>query len=148
MLSQKLLTSAPHKSIIMEDEKVQKMARMLEKGGKMLAAHCECSAPLFKYRNEIICAACGRQYEKKGEEYISKAPVVEPKPAESASASASAPAPIPELPAVQNIELAITEKLNQVASDLKGETDLHRIQEQLQCIELGLKILQHLRKSQ
>ncbi|MEM2933351.1 MAG: Sjogren's syndrome/scleroderma autoantigen 1 family protein [Methanocellales archaeon] len=118
----------------MEEEKIQKLARMLEKGGKMLAAHCACNAPLFKYHNEIICAACGRQYEKKGDEYILKTPAVE----------ATAPAVKGDM---SSVELAIIEKLNQIASDLKNERDPRRIQEQFQCIELGVKILQSLRKT-
>lgn len=98
----------------------------------MLAVHCACSAPLFKYHDEIICAACGKQYEKKGEEYILKAAVVEPAAVKGD---------------VRSVELAIIEKLNQIASDLKNERDLRRIQEQFQCIELGVKILQNLRKT-
>ncbi len=123
----------------MDDDKIQKMARMLEKGGKMLAAHCECGAPLFKYHSEIVCAACGKQYEKKGEEYILKEAVVEPK-----IAQAAAPAETPQ--AARNIELAVIEKLNSIASDLKSETDLHRIHQQLECIEIGVKILKDLKK--
>jgi UPF0148 protein len=122
----------------MEDEKIQKLARMLEKGGKMLAAHCECNAPLFKYHNEIICAACGRQYEKKGEEYILKTAVVE---------SESKAIPVAAAGDMRSIELAVIEKLNQIAGDLKLERDPRRIQEQFQCIELGIKILQNLRKT-
>ena len=41
------------------DAKVRKISRLLEKGGTMLAKHCEvCGAPLFRYRGEVICPVC------------------------------------------------------------------------------------------
>ena len=41
------------------DENVKKIARFLENGGTMLASHCEnCSAPLFRFKGEVICPVC------------------------------------------------------------------------------------------
>lgn len=42
-----------------DDESINKISRMLEIGGTMLAQHCaECGAPLFRYKGNVICPVC------------------------------------------------------------------------------------------
>lgn len=41
-----------------EDKKLEKIGKYLELGGTMLAKHCECGAPLFRYHGDVICPVC------------------------------------------------------------------------------------------
>jgi UPF0148 protein len=41
-----------------EDIKLEKISKFLEQGGTMLAQHCECGAPLFRFKGEVICPIC------------------------------------------------------------------------------------------
>ena len=41
-----------------EDVKLDKIGKLLELGGTMLANHCECGAPLFRYHGNVICPIC------------------------------------------------------------------------------------------
>lgn len=37
---------------------LDRITRLLEKGGTMLATHHECGAPLFRYRGAVVCPVC------------------------------------------------------------------------------------------
>jgi UPF0148 protein len=41
-----------------EDEMLQKITRLLERGGTMLASHHDCGAPLFRCQGEVVCPIC------------------------------------------------------------------------------------------
>ena len=41
-----------------EDIKLDKIGKLLELGGTMLANHCECGAPMFRYHGNVICPIC------------------------------------------------------------------------------------------
>jgi len=41
-----------------EDVKLEKIGKYLELGGTMLAQHCECGAPLFRYHGNVVCPVC------------------------------------------------------------------------------------------
>jgi len=41
-----------------EDIKLDKIGKLLELGGTMLANHCECGAPLFRYHGNVVCPIC------------------------------------------------------------------------------------------
>jgi UPF0148 protein len=41
-----------------EEEKLNRITRLLEQGCTMLAAHHDCGAPLFRCKGEIICPIC------------------------------------------------------------------------------------------
>ncbi|MDF1557639.1 MAG: Sjogren's syndrome/scleroderma autoantigen 1 family protein [ANME-2 cluster archaeon] len=41
-----------------EDAKLDKIGKLLELGGTMLAQHCECGAPLFRYHGNVVCPIC------------------------------------------------------------------------------------------
>ncbi len=109
----------------MRDEDVSKMARMLLAGGKMLSLHCaKCKSPLFEYEGRITCPICG---EQTGE--------AKPKPTEAEAVVAPA-----------DIESALTEKLNQLVDEFRGEKDRHAISELLELIKSILDVLEKLRK--
>ncbi len=46
------------------DDKIQKITKLLEKGGTMLATHHECGAPMFRYQGKIVCPVCDFQEKK------------------------------------------------------------------------------------
>ena len=46
------------------DDNIQKITKLLEKGGTMLATHHECGAPMFRYQGKIICPVCDSQEKK------------------------------------------------------------------------------------
>ena len=120
-----------------ENKKLQKITRLLEKGGTMLASHHECGAPLFRYQGKVLCPVCdfeGKK-EEKGPEIAEKAveceeirreviPVREPQPAE-----------------LSQIATLTQGKIHSIAQSLENETDLQRVKEKLECIELGLRVL-------
>lgn len=41
-----------------EDEVLNKITRLLEKGCTMLATHHDCGAPLFRCQGEVVCPVC------------------------------------------------------------------------------------------
>ena len=50
----------------MEEKDLQKVTKMLEHGGTMLAKHCDqCGAPLFKYQGKVVCAVCDAKQEQR-----------------------------------------------------------------------------------
>ncbi len=124
-----------------EKLKMQRITRLLEKGGTMLATSHECGAPMFRYQGKVLCPVCdtGTGEEKKT--------AVEP------DASAMPPRirkeSVPEIPSrIQgdNAQIApmIKKKTQEIAGSLDNETDLHRTKEKLECIELGIRILKML----
>ncbi len=120
-----------------ENKKLQKITRLLEKGGTMLSSHHECGAPLFRYQGKVLCPVCDFEEKKaeKGPEKAEKAvereeirreviPVREPQPAE-----------------LSQIATLTQSKIHSIAQSLENETDLQRVKEKLECIELGLRVL-------
>lgn len=116
-----------------EDDKIQKITRLLEKGGTMLATHHECGAPLFRFQGKAVCPVCNFQ-EK--EEKKRKEP--EPKPATPTKPEAIK---VQQTVDSQTISRIVTSKTNDIASGLEAETDLQRIKDKMDCIERGIRIL-------
>jgi len=54
------------------DDKIQKITKLLEKGGTMLATHHECGAPMFRYQGKVVCPVCDFQEKKQIIEETSK----------------------------------------------------------------------------
>ncbi len=147
-----------------ENRKLQMITRLLEKGGTMLASHHECGAPLFRYQGKVLCPVCDFQEQKEMQEM--KKPAIrepeeqkirsekEPKNAEK-NAGRTIEKTIERegirreiIPVMESqpAELAQVAALTQskiygIAESLENETDLQRIKEKLECIELGIKIL-------
>jgi len=122
-------------SNIDENSKMQKITRLLEKGGTMLAASHECGAPMFRYKGKVMCPVCDTGTEegkKAGGEPAASAPRVKKES-------------VPETPSRMGDNAQIAEmtrkKIQEIAGSLENETDLHRIKEKMECVELGIRIL-------
>ncbi len=122
----------------LDDEELQQISKMLERGGKMLAAHCEqCQSPLFKYEGKTTCPVCEYRAVQKSSQ---PTPQASEAPADQAT-SAAAPETGQKVP----FDQLIMETVSNVALKMSTETDLARIQLQLECIERGLRVLQQIR---
>ncbi|MDP3104405.1 MAG: Sjogren's syndrome/scleroderma autoantigen 1 family protein [Candidatus Methanoperedens sp.] len=121
-----------------EKLKMQRITRLLEKGGTMLATSHGCGAPMFRFQGKVLCPVCdtGTGEEKK----ISVEPDASAMPPRARKESA------PEIPSrIQGdsgqISVMTKKKIQEIAGSLENETDLHRTKEKLECIELGIRIL-------
>ncbi|MBU3966113.1 MAG: hypothetical protein KKG76_01885 [Euryarchaeota archaeon] len=123
-------------SNIDENLKMQKITRLLEKGGTMLASSHECGAPMFRFQGKVMCPVCESGEEKKaaGEPSASVMPsrVQKESIQDSPSRIRGGDAQIAEM---------TRKKIQEIAGSLENETDLHRIKEKMECIELGIRIL-------
>ena len=123
-------------SKIDENLKMQKITKLLEKGGTMLAQSHDCGAPMFRFQGKVLCPVCdpGMEEEKKvaGEQEALKRRLQKE----------SVPETSTRIQGDHGQIAAMTKKKIQViAEGLENETDLHRIKEKLECIELGMRIL-------
>ncbi len=123
-------------SNIDENLKMQKITRLLEKGGTMLASSHECGAPMFRFQGKVMCPVCGTGDEQKagGEPDAFRKQVRPQKEV------------IPEISSRlqgDNGQIAgsIRKMVRDITGSLENETDLHRIREKLECIETGIRIL-------
>lgn len=138
-----------------KDNKIEKISKLLEQGGTMLAQHCKCGAPLFRYHGNVICPICDshlnksknsnenmdkKKIQKNLKNEIEKKNSILNRPFDQFSAFRSSPASMtPE--AQEFISNAIINKITQLCSDLDRETDLNRIKKQLETIGSGIKVL-------
>jgi len=124
------------------DDKIQRITRLLEKGGTMLATHHECGAPMFRYQGKVVCPVCDFQEQKPGKEQEirkTEEQQIGQRPQIREPARTTGPVSQPADPyAISNI---ITNKIRNIATSLETETDLGRAMEKMECIEQGLKIL-------
>jgi UPF0148 protein len=142
----------------MEDKDVQKVTKMLERGGTMLAKHCECGAPLFKYQGKVICAVCDAKKQEHAEEQSRLAVPVETRPALSSQAVEPVKStPVMELPERRMsvvigseelneaaVEAAVIAKINDITARLASETYPNKIQMYLDILERSLRVLKEL----
>ncbi len=154
-----------------EDIKLDKIGKLLELGGTMLANHCECGAPLFRYHGNVICPICDsnskeaiESQEKK--EKSSRKPVenppqssdqvtqagqveqVEKKVQKNIPYGTTQPAGTPSNISPETYEFisnTIINKIVQLCLDLQRETDQGKIKQQMEAIESGTKALKNLR---
>ena len=127
------------------DDKIQRITRLLEKGGTMLATHHECGAPMFRYQGKVVCPVCDFQEQKPGKEQEkTEEQGQRTQIREKATTGTVSPKPPTADPyAISNI---ITNKIRNIATSLETETDLGRVREKMECIEQGLKILKLLQE--
>ncbi len=118
------------------NDKLQRITRLLEIGGTMLASHHECGAPMFRYQGKVVCPVC--DFQEKPE------PAKESKRALETQKTAKTQKPEPE--DLQSIKSIIQTKIHDIAAGLEDETDLHRMKDKLDCIEQGIKILKLLQE--
>jgi len=109
------------------DENIQKITKLLEKGGTMLANHHECGAPMFRYQGKIVCPVC--DFKDKSE-----------LKAEQRTRQSSENKPLSDID-METIKQIILKKTSEIAGNLDNETDLSRVKEELVCIEQGIKVL-------
>ena len=142
----------------MEDRDLDKVTRMLERGGTMLAKHCECGAPLFKYQGKVVCPVCDAKKQEHAEEQSRLAVPVETRPA----VSSQAVEPVKSTPVVQMpergmsvvvggeelneaaVEAAVIAKINDITARLASETYPNKIQMYLDILERSLRVLKEL----
>jgi len=124
-------------SNIDENLKMQKITRLLEKGGTMLASSHECGAPMFRFQGKVMCPVCdsGQDEQKAGVQ-----PDAFKKKVQLQKEN------VPEISRQVNedysqIAVSIRKQVQGITENLENETDLHRIKEKLECIELGIRIL-------
>lgn len=123
-------------SKIDENVKIQKITKLLEKGGTMLAQSHHCGSPMFRFQGKVLCPVCdtGMGEEKKaaGEPEAPGRPPHEENVIGDRSRIEDANA---------QIASRIKNKIRMIAEDLENEMDHQRIREKLECIELGIRIL-------
>lgn len=122
-----------------EDDKIQKITKLLETGGTMLASHHECGAPMFRYQGKVVCPVCDFQEKPEVKEKKETAFGQEP-PGAIRQPSVQKPQ-IAQTGDYQTISRIITNKIHDIAASLEAETDLERVKNKMECIELGIKIL-------
>jgi UPF0148 protein len=144
----------------MEDKDLQKVTKMLERGGTMLAKHCECGSPLFKYQGKVVCPVCDarKQEHAQTQEQARLAVPVETRPAVSPQAMEPVKStPIMEMPERRMsvvmgsedldeaaVEAAVIAKINYITARLATETYPNKIQMYLDILERSLRVLKEL----
>ncbi|MGZ7194143.1 MAG: Sjogren's syndrome/scleroderma autoantigen 1 family protein [Halobacteriota archaeon] len=122
----------------LDDRELEQISKMLERGGKMLADHCEtCYSPLFKFEGKVTCPVCSYRATQTPVTETEHAAVVETQPLQAAQS--------PRARQSLLLDEAIAEFVSNLAVKMSTETDLARIQVQLECIERGLRIIQLVR---
>jgi UPF0148 protein len=145
---------------IIEDNDLGKVTKMLERGGTMLAKHCECGAPLFKYQGKVVCPVCDakKQEHAQTQDQTRLAVPVETKPAVSPQAMEPVKStPIMEMPERRMsvvigkeelddaaVEAAVIAKINDITARLATETYPNKIQMYLDILERSLRVLKEL----
>ena len=139
-----------------ENLKMQKITKLLEKGGTMLAQSHDCGAPMFRFQGKVLCPVCeqGTEEEKKvaGEQERLKRSLQKESVPEATSRLLDSSKIfetsrildskiIDYCPDDGQIAAMTKKKIQMISEGLENETDLHRIKEKLECIELGIKIL-------
>ena len=122
----------------LDDQELEQISKMLERGGKMLADHCEtCYSPLFKFEGKVTCPVCSYR--------ATQTPVTETEHAGVVETQSPQAAQSPRARQSLLLDEAIAEFVSNLAVKMSTETDLARIQVQLECIERGLRIIQLVR---
>ncbi len=124
------------------NDKLQRITKLLEIGGTMLANHHECGAPMFRYQGKIVCPVCDFQEKPEPAREAKRAPEAQ----KSAKTQKPELEPETEPGDLQPIKRIIRTKIHEIATSLEDETDLHRMKDKLDCIEQGIKILKLLQE--
>ncbi len=132
-----------------ENRKLQKITRLLEMGGTMLANHHDCGAPLFRYQGKVLCPVC--DFEEKKEVPAVRKPEIREPPERKIRAEKAVereeirreviPVREPQPAEFSQISALTQSKIHGIAMSLEDETDLQRVKDKLECIELGLRVL-------
>ena len=129
------------------DDKIQKITKLLEKGGTMLATHHECGAPMFRYQGKVVCPVCDFQEERQVVELQDSGKVEKQQIRQSQQKKMASPfQTAPQSADMSQINDIIKKKIRELAASLENEAELERIKDKMECIEQGLKILRMLRE--
>jgi UPF0148 protein len=146
-------------TMAMDDKDLKKVTKMLERGGTMLAKHCDCGAPLFKCQGKVVCPVCDGKKEEQQEENRLAVPV-ETKPALAPHAVMPVKkeqiAQLPEDRQVSvvvgdstlnepAIEAVVISKINEISTRMANETYPERIKMYMEILETSLRVLRELR---
>lgn len=140
------------------DDNIQKITKLLEKGGTMLATHHECGAPMFRYQGKIICPVCDSQEKKQivepqetGKTETEKQQIDRIKQGQQKKNPAVQVQIAPQsadISQISEINDIIINKVRELAASLENEAEIARIKDKMECIEQGLKILKLLREQE
>jgi UPF0148 protein len=123
----------------LDDKELEQISKTLERGGTMLANHCEiCSSPLFKIEGKVTCPVCTFRATQTRKQESRSSVEAEKIPVELTRS--------PSLSQWSSLDKVIAELVANLASQARMETDLARIQAQLECIERGLRIVRLFRE--
>jgi UPF0148 protein len=133
-----------------EDEVLERITKLLEKGCTMLATHHECGAPLFRCQGEVVCPVCSFGLDK-GEPASVSSPSSKPmdnKPSELQRPKAAEAGVLQEFaaennlkPEVGNLRGPLLRKVRALAEAMEMEQDLENVKRQIDCIEALLRVL-------
>lgn len=118
----------------------------------MLAEHCECGAPLFRYKGNVLCPVCDSDLpvdqkpkapasisREEGRSISQTSPLQPPSPSLEISPKAMSPE------TAEFVKNTLINKIVQLSLDLQRETDLGRIKHQIEAIESGTRALNNLK---
>ena len=145
----------------MEDKDLEKVTKMLERGGTMLAKHCECGAPLFKYQGKVVCPVCDAKKQEQAQQAqeqthlavpVETKPAVQPPPSVQAVNEERVSVPEHRLTVIaggerlngEALEAAIIAKVNEITVRLATEEYPNKIQMYLDILERSLRVLKEL----
>ncbi len=103
----------------------------------MLASSHECGAPMFRFQGKVMCPVCdsGGDEKKAREEPDNLRKQIRIQ-------KENIPGISPQITEdYGQIAVSIRKQVQGITESLENETDLHRIKEKLECIELGIRIL-------
>ena len=135
-----------------ENRKLQMITKLLERGGTMLASHHECGAPMFRYQGKVLCPVCDFQEKPEIKQEPEIKTAMEPDRTKTDRTKKltieiqkeAGPAATLETGDYDRIGIVIKNKIHSIAAGLENETDLQRVKEKMECIELGIRILKQL----
>ncbi|VVB55750.1 Sjogren's syndrome/scleroderma autoantigen 1 (Autoantigen p27) [uncultured archaeon] len=137
------------------DDNIQKITKLLEKGGTMLATHHECGAPMFRYQGKIVCPVCDSQEKKQivepqetGKTETEKQQIDRIKQGQQKKnlSVQITPQSADMSPIKEKINDIIINKVRELTASLENEAEIGRIKDKMECIEQGLNILKLLRE--
>lgn len=137
-----------------EDEVLNKITRLLEKGCTMLATHHDCGAPLFRCQGEVVCPVCSfpdeavlaerpvfpesREDESDHERELTVAPAAR----ENGSKTDKGKVTDDEVvQARSRLRASLIARLDELSREIKSERDLDRLKRLLDCAEGLLRVL-------
>jgi uncharacterized Zn finger protein (UPF0148 family) len=90
---------------------------------------------MFRFQGKVLCPVCdpgiGEEKKAAGEQEALKRPLQKEGVPETSS----------RIRDNGQIAAMTKKKIQEIAESLENETDLHRVKEKLECIELGIRIL-------